>query len=136
MKEYIDKTELLKIVGEMPLSWEYGEAVSDIYDIIKEQPAADVVERKDLARVQVAYDKVGQALDAADRIYTQGYTDAMADHNLVERKRGEWKYIGGDEWCCSVCGFVASTEGRWEPMTANFCEECGADMRGEKDAAD
>ena len=51
--------------------------------------------------------------------------------DVVERKRGEWKYIGGDEWCCSCFGFVASTEGRWEPMTANFCEDCGADMRGE-----
>ena len=46
MKEYIDKEALLEIVGKMPLSWEYGKAVSDIYDIIKDNPAADVVERK------------------------------------------------------------------------------------------
>ena len=44
MKEYIDKEALLEIVGKMPLSWEYGKAVSDIYDIIKDHPAADVVE--------------------------------------------------------------------------------------------
>jgi hypothetical protein len=59
---------------------------------------------------------------------TQEIFDAPAA-DVVERKRGEWKYIGGDEWCCSCCGFVASTEGRWEPMMAKFCEECGADMR-------
>ena len=46
MKEYIDKEALLEIVGKMPLSWEYGKAVSDIYDIIKDHLAADVVERK------------------------------------------------------------------------------------------
>lgn len=45
------------------------------------------------------------------------------------RPKGEWKNIGGDEWCCSNCGFVASTEGRWEPMMDDFCRGCGADMR-------
>ena len=42
---------------------------------------------------------------------------------------GEWRHIGGDEWCCSECGNVISTEGSWEKPTAKFCEECGADMR-------
>lgn len=54
-------------------------------------------------------------------------TDDVVEY--AEVKHGRWKYIGGDEWCCSCCGFVASTEGRWEPMMAKFCEECGADMR-------
>ena len=42
---------------------------------------------------------------------------------------GEWRHIGGDEWCCSECGNVISTEGSWEKPTGKFCEECGADMR-------
>ena len=41
----------------------------------------------------------------------------------------EWRHIGGDEWCCSECGYVISTEGSWEKPKAKFCEECGADMR-------
>ena len=41
----------------------------------------------------------------------------------------EWRHIGGDEWCCSECGNVISTEGSWEKPTGKFCEECGADMR-------
>lgn len=41
----------------------------------------------------------------------------------------EWIHIGGDEWCCSECGNVISTEGSWEKPTGKFCEECGADMR-------
>lgn len=47
----------------------------------------------------------------------------------VEPVRGGWVHIGGDEWCCSNCGYVISTEGSWEKPEKKFCEECGADMR-------
>ena len=45
---------------------------------------------------------------------------------------GEWAYLGGDEWCCTNCGNVIFTEGSWEEPTQKFCDECGADMRGNK----
>lgn len=41
----------------------------------------------------------------------------------------KWIHLGGDEWCCTECGYVISTEGSWEKPKAKFCEECGADMR-------
>lgn len=45
---------------------------------------------------------------------------------------GRWVHLGGDEWCCSACGFVISTEGSWEKPTKKYCEDCGAKMdRGE-----
>ena len=47
--------------------------------------------------------------------------------------RGKWVHLGGDEWCCSECGHVIHTEGSWEKPEANFCEECGADMRKKVD---
>lgn len=25
---------------------------------------------------------------------------------------GRWEHLGGDEWCCSACGFVITTEGK------------------------
>lgn len=46
--------------------------------------------------------------------------------------QGEWKHLGGDEWACSECGYVISTEGSWEhphECGALFCENCGADVR-------
>ena len=47
--------------------------------------------------------------------------------------RGKWEHMGGDEWCCSICGHVISTEGSWEhplrDLDIFFCEQCGADMR-------
>lgn len=48
-----------------------------------------------------------------------------------------WAHLGGDEWCCPVCGFVITTEGSWEKPTKKYCEDCGAKMDGErKDGAD
>lgn len=44
--------------------------------------------------------------------------------------RGRWAHLGGDEWCCTACGFVIHTEGSWEKPEKKFCEDCGADMRG------
>lgn len=39
-----------------------------------------------------------------------------------------WAHLGGDEWCCSACGFVISTEGSWDKPTKKYCEDCGAKM--------
>ena len=50
---------------------------------------------------------------------------------------GRWMHLGGDEWCCSVCGFVITTEGSWDKPTRKYCEDCGAKMDGGNgDAAD
>lgn len=44
---------------------------------------------------------------------------------------GRWTHLGGDEWCCSACGFVITTEGSWDKPTKKYCEDCGAKMEGE-----
>ena len=53
-----------------------------------------------------------------------------ADVELV--RHGRWEHLGGDEWCCSVCGFVITTEGSWDNPTRKYCEECGAKMVSEE----
>ena len=40
----------------------------------------------------------------------------------------EWKHIGGDEWGCTACGTVISTEGSWEKPEDKYCRNCGAKM--------
>lgn len=45
---------------------------------------------------------------------------------------GRWEHLGGDEWCCSACGFVITTEGSWDKPTKKYCEDCGAKMDGER----
>ena len=44
-----------------------------------------------------------------------------------------WSHLGGDEWCCPVCGFVITTEGSWDKPTKKYCEDCGAKMDGGAD---
>lgn len=39
-----------------------------------------------------------------------------------------WAHLGGDEWCCPVCGFIITTEGSWDKPTKKYCEDCGAKM--------
>lgn len=46
---------------------------------------------------------------------------------------GYWVHLGGDEWCCSSCGFVITTEGSWDKPTKKYCEDCGAKMDGGSD---
>ena len=80
MSEYIKREDVCKDCGNRKICIDKSQCP------VGRAIAVDVVAREDLARVQVAYDKVGQALDAADRFYMQGYNDAMSDHNLVVRK--------------------------------------------------
>ena len=47
---------------------------------------------------------------------------------------GRWAHLGGDEWCCSACGFVITTEGSWDKPTKKHCEDCSARMDGDSDA--
>lgn len=42
----------------------------------------------------------------------------------------KWIHLGGDEWCCSACGFVITTEGSWDKPTKKYCEDCGTRMDG------
>ncbi len=44
--------------------------------------------------------------------------------------RTRWAHLGGDKWCCPVCGFVITTEGSWDKPTKKYCEDCGAKMDG------
>lgn len=48
----------------------------------------------------------------------------------VEVIHAHWAHLGGDEWCCSACGEVITTEGSWENPKKKYCHECGAKMDG------
>lgn len=46
-------------------------------------------------------------------------------------KHGYWSHLGGDEFCCTNCGHIVTTDGSWEHPWQNFCPNCGARMDGE-----
>lgn len=80
--------------------------------------------------------------DLTDNIFF--HTKHGKEVEFVKRKKGKWtphikksrEYIGTifvnvkyDYWVCDICGYWV---GNGKP-TYNFCPNCGADMRGEKD---
>ena len=58
---------------------------------------------------------------------------ALTEDASVPVAHGRWAHLGGDEWCCPVCGFVITTEGSWDKPTKKYCEDCGAKMDGGAD---
>lgn len=50
--------------------------------------------------------------------------------DVAEVKHGKWENIGNDEWRCTNCGEVITTEGSWEAPTRKYCNECGTKMDG------
>ena len=90
----------------------------------------------DLIDRQKAVDAV---LDLSEKISSEMlFIDAIVDEieNVPsiepERERGKWRHLGGDEWCCTNCGYIVFTEGSWEhpkERGKDYCEHCGADMK-------
>lgn len=77
-------------------------------------------------------------------LYNKGWSDAcdyirdklgsLSAAEVAPVVHGRWAHLGGDEWCCSACGFVVTTEGSWDTPTKKYCEDCGARMDGDDDA--
>lgn len=54
--------------------------------------------------------------------------DCMPPADVQEVRHGRWEHLGGDEWCCTACAHIITTEGSWEKPWQKYCEECGAKM--------
>lgn len=87
--------------------------------------------------------KAFEELGGESGIYADAYNDLAEDFYSIPAAdvapvvHGRWAHLGGDEWCCSACGFVITTEGSWDKPTKKYCEDCGAKMDGgDNDAAD
>lgn len=75
------------------------------------------------------------AIEAAKHAWAKGlepsqYIEALPAADVAPVVPGRWEHLGGDEWCCPVCGFVITTEGSWDKPTKKYCEDCGAKMDG------
>ena len=75
------------------------------------------------------------AIKAAKHAWAKGlepsqYIEALPAADVAPVVPGWWEHLGGDEWCCPVCGFVITTEGSWDKPTKKYCEDCGAKMDG------
>lgn len=77
------------------------------------------------------------AIKAAKHAWAKGlepsqYIEILPAADVAPVVYGRWEHLGGDEWCCSACGFVITTEGSWDKPTKKYCEDCGAMMDGER----
>lgn len=75
------------------------------------------------------------SIEAAKHAWAKGlepsqYIAALPAADVAPVIYGRWAHLGGDEWCCSACGFVITTEGSWDKPTKKYCEDCGAKMDG------
>lgn len=66
----------------------------------------------------------------ADGVCVQGPCHAEELVEYAPVVHGRWTHLGGDEWCCPVCGLVVTTEGSWDKPAKKYCEDCGAKMDG------
>lgn len=56
------------------------------------------------------------------------FADSIPAADVSPVVYGRWVHLGGDEWFCSACGFVISTEGSWDKPIKKYCEDCSAKM--------
>ena len=111
-------------------------------ECIKREAAIAIIEEKQKELCPVGrygrnyvYGSDREKYDAWDEIIDALENIPAADVAPVVHTR--WEHLGGDEWCCPVCGFVIATEGSWDKPTKKYCEDCGAKMDGgDSDAAD
>ena len=73
------------------------------------------------ASTRSAYEAIWKSARALKKIPAAGVAPIV---------RTRWAHLGGEEWCCPVCGFVLTTEGSWDKPTKKYCEDCGAKMDG------
>ena len=116
MPDYIEREALLEIVGKLPLDWEYGKAVSDIYDLIKASPAADVA--------PVAHGRWVEHGESVDGYYHHKCSNCEADAPYDYKMREDWDEGLDGEWF-----FLGLTDvGITEHITP-YCPNCGAHMK-------
>ena len=87
-----------------------------------------------------AYIERSAAIEAAKHAWAKGlepsqYIEALPAADVAPVVHTRWAHLGGDEWCCPVCGFVITTEGSWDKPTKKYCEDCGAKMDGRGEEA-
>ena len=95
---------------------------------------AEYIDREGLMKFPIRRDHCDKA--HANEHFINGietvmeYAKNLPAADVAPVVHGRWAHLGGDEWCCSVCGFVITTEGSWDKPTKEYCEDCGAKMDG------
>ena len=107
MDELISKQDLLDEISKLPLAWEYGQAVSDIYDIVKKSQVANTTAY--IKQLEAERDAAVKALEFHKSCFDCKYSIITHDSNGYSvdcpkrdgHCRGlnlwEWRGVGGAE---------------------------------------
>lgn len=87
--------------------------------------------------VEVIYaDNADECWEKAYKISAErtGYSEGNFDIFEEERPKGQWiKHDpSAKEWYCSCCNYELDTKDGSYPIVYEYCNSCGADMRGGK----
>lgn len=135
MAEFIKREDLLKLYDLNGVETEGLKVPLEVViQNIKDMPSADVVE---LELSPVCFNCDGKTTDGVRTeqcLWVKGdnskcIAQAQKLLDVVERKKGKWISMMGHS-ICNVCGYKGS------PIPANFCPNCGAEMRGGEDDKD
>lgn len=92
-------------------------------DYMERETAIKAIEKADCA-------VIADDAESCKTDYLREIIKSVPAADVAPVVRGRWAHLGGDEWCCPVCGFVITTEGSWDKPTKKYCEDCGAKMDG------
>lgn len=111
----------------------YADAYNDLAEDFYGIPTAKAVSLHEIYRVIAGHSYYhGDRILAALTCIAEGKkVNPVRPADVTPVVHTRWAHIGGDEWCCPVCGFVITTEGSWDKPTKKYCEDCGAKMDGE-----
>ena len=83
-----------------------------------------------LKRFEEIHGSESDLLNCYNADWIVSFIETQPTADVQEVKRGRWAHLGADEWCCTCCGFVITTEGSWEKPEEKYCSNCGAKMDG------
>ena len=132
-----------KMDGNTDTSYEWAETVRMAIKALEQQPITTTNNDEPITVIYptivcddaVSREAVYQLLmDKASSAYGFGEIRRIVDElPSVTQKYGKWIHIGGDEWVCSECGEVITTEGSWDKPKDKYCKECGAKLQESED---
>lgn len=83
-----------------------------------------------LKRFEEIHGNESDLLNCYNADWIVSFIETQPTADVQEVKRGRWAHLGEDEWFCTCCGFVITTEGSWEEPAEKYCSNCGAKMDG------
>ena len=134
MAEYIKLEDAIAKLTDLDVI-EPNATMVDVKRLLADMPGAKAVSLHDIYRVIAGHSYYhGDRILAALTCIAEGKeVNPVRPAYVAPVVYTHWAHLGGDEWCCPVCGFVITTEGSWDKPTKKYCEDCGAKMDGGAD---